>query len=448
MPPNARHGDRKNLQLRTLPRLIAAGFAAFCVYLAMYAFRKPIAVATFSDQAPLWGVDFKTALILAQALGYACSKIIGIRVVSIHRGAERKALILGLIGISWIALVGVALLPAWMAPLCMVLNGLPLGMIWGLVVSYLEGRRLTEVLTMILAASFIVSSGLVKSVGSMLLIEGVSPFWMPAATGLLFAPLLVGALLILSRIPAPDEADKADRGERVAMDAASRRRFVRLYWLPLTLLLAGYGLLVALRDYRDNFAAEMWLQLGQGRSPALFIETEIPVTIVVLFGLAVIGLIRRNRAAMIAVHALIVVGAAVLGLSTIAWRLGMIGPIAWVTLSGTGLYLAYAPFSVILFERIMAFTRYPGNAGFLIYMADAFGYCGSLALMIAFSVRNGGGPGALSFYVEGCLIASVVLVCAAAASLQCFFSLQETPRGRSFRWRLRPRGSREADPVR
>jgi hypothetical protein len=410
-----------------------AGIAAFWVYLAMYAFRKPIAVATFAGEPAICGIDFKTAVILAQALGYACSKIIGIRVVSVYRGAGRKALILGLIGMSWLALVGVAALPASLAPVCMLLNGLPLGMIWGLVISYLEGRRLTEVLTMILAASFIVSSGLVKSVGSMLLLHGVSPFWMPAATGLLFAPLLVGALHILSRIPDPDADDKAARGERVPMDAAARRRFVGFYWLPLALLLAGYGLLVALRDYRDNFAADMWQQLGHGQSPALFIETEIPVTIVVLLGLAAIGLIRRNRAALIAVHALIVVGAAILGLSTVAWRFGAIGPITWVTLSGTGLYLAYAPFSVILFERMMAFTRYPGNAGFLIYLADAVGYCGSLALMIGFSLGGDAHQSALSFYVNGCLFAAVVLACATAVSLGQFLIRGGRPHGSPFR---------------
>lgn len=414
----------------TSSKLIAAGIAAFWVYLAMYAFRKPVAVATFSEQAALWGIDFKSAVIMAQALGYACSKIIGIRVVSVQRGAGRKGLILGLIGISWLALLGMALLPARLAPYCMVANGLPLGMIWGLVVSYLEGRRLTEVLTTILSASFIVSSGLVKAVGGVLLLQGVPETWMPAATGLLFAPLLVIALQVLAAIPPPDEKDRHARGERVAMDGAARRRFVALHWVGLSLLLAGYGLLVALRDYRDNFAADMWEQLGYGRSPTLFLETEIPVTFAVLLGLAAIGWIRRNRAALVAVYALIFTGAAILGLSTLAWRLGLIGPVAWITLSGTGLYLAHAPFSAVLFERIMAFTRYPGNAGFLIYVADAFGYCGSLALMLAFSLGGDPHPRAVTFYAEGCIATCAVLALAIPASLALFLrrpARQEMP---------------------
>ena len=66
----------------------------------------------------------------------------------------------------------------------MFLNGLPLGMIWGLVFGFMEGRRTSEVLGAVLCASFIVSSGAVKSVGKLLLAHWhVSPFWMPAAVG-------------------------------------------------------------------------------------------------------------------------------------------------------------------------------------------------------------------------------------------------------------------------
>lgn len=441
MPFESPPGSGHRLAARQSARLIAAGIAAFWVYLAMYAFRKPIAVAMFADHAPVWGMDFKTALIMAQALGYACSKILGIHVVSVYRGAGRASLILGLIGISWLALLGLAILPPALAPLCMFLNGLPLGMIWGLVVSYLEGRRLTEVLTTILTASFIVSSGLVKSVGSLLMLQGVSAEWMPAATGLLFSPLLIGAMLVLARTPEPDAADRAERGERMAMDRAARRSFVSAYWLPLALLMAGYGLLVALRDYRDNFAAEMWAQLGHAESPAIFVETEIPVTIAVLLGLATIGLIRRNRAALVAVHGLILAGGALLCGSTLAWQLGLIGPIAWVTLSGTGLYLAYAPFSAVLFERVMAYTRYPGNAGFLIYMADAFGYCASLIVLFWLSARGGPGTHAPAIYAEGCLIASGVLACATAASLTRFITRRR--RGS----RSRPGSRRHGSPA-
>ncbi|KAK0358217.1 hypothetical protein LTR94_036348, partial [Friedmanniomyces endolithicus] len=63
-------------------------------------------------------------------------------------------------------------------------------------------------------------------------------------------------------------------------------------------------------------------------------------------------------------------------------RLGWIGPVAWTVWIGIGIYSAYAPFSAVLFDRMMALGKSPGNAGFLIYLADSFGYAGSVALML------------------------------------------------------------------
>ena len=77
--------------------------------------------------------------------------------------ARRGAAILGLIGASWLALLLFAVAPAPWKVFALFLNGLPLGLIWGLVFSYLEGRRVSEVLGAILCASFIIASGVVKS---------------------------------------------------------------------------------------------------------------------------------------------------------------------------------------------------------------------------------------------------------------------------------------------
>ncbi len=43
-------------------------------------------------------------------------------------------------------------------------------------------------------------------------------------------------------------------------------------------------------------------------------------------------------------------------------------------LTGAGLYLAYTPFNAMLFDRMVAAIGRAGNAGFLIYIAEASGY--------------------------------------------------------------------------
>jgi hypothetical protein len=51
------------------------------------------------------------------------------------------------------------------------LNGLPLGTVWGVVFSFLEGRRFTELPGAGMASSFIASSDIVKATGRALVVD-------------------------------------------------------------------------------------------------------------------------------------------------------------------------------------------------------------------------------------------------------------------------------------
>jgi hypothetical protein len=53
-----------------------------------------------------------------------------------------------------------------------------------------------------------------------------------------------------------------------------------------------------------------------------------------------------------------------------------------MVLNGIGLYLAYVPFSTTLFERLIATFNRPANVGFLTYLADSFGYLGTVGVMV------------------------------------------------------------------
>lgn len=115
-------------------------------------------------------------------MGYALSKVLGIGLIS-EMAPSRALAIVGLIAASWLALVLFAIMPAPWNVLALFLNGLPLGLICGPVYGYVEGRRTSEVVGAILCASFILSSGVVKSVGRWLLDLGLVELWMPAAIG-------------------------------------------------------------------------------------------------------------------------------------------------------------------------------------------------------------------------------------------------------------------------
>ena len=361
-----------------------AGIAGYCAYFSMYAFRKPFSAATF-DVVPGWHfvLDYKIALVLAQVAGYALSKLIGVKVVSEIDPARRGAAILGLIGTSWLALVAFALVPAPWNVAALFFNGLPLGMIWGLVFGYMEGRRVSEMLGAILCASFILSSGVVKSVGAWLLNSvHVTPFWMPAAVGALFAPLLLISVWVLGQLPPPSAEDEAQRVKRAPMGPAERSAFLRAYWPGMLMLVAAYVLLTAFRDFRDNFAAEIWTALGYGKEAGMFTASELPVAAISLVALGALMVVRDNLRALMWIHGLVVAGFVLLGAATWAFQAHLLSPLAWMIAAGAGLYLAYTPFNAMLFDRLIAYSGRIATAGFLIYVADASGYVGSAALLV------------------------------------------------------------------
>lgn len=398
-----------------------ASIAAFGAYFCMYAFRKPFAVATFEGLTAM-GIDYKIVLIIAQVLGYMLSKFIGIKIISELKPAQRSFYLLALIGIAEVALIFFAWVPQPYNILCMFLNGLPLGMIWGIVFSYLEGRKHTEILGVILSSSFILSSGVVKSIGLWVMASwGFSQFWMPAVTGALFIiPLLFFARL-LETLPSPSLEDKELRVERVPMGKKERHLVRKQFAFPLIILILFYTFLTAFRDLRDNYARELWDSLGYGGDISVYSTSEVAVTLLVLMILASVYAIKNNIQALLTYHGILLIGTVAIGVATMGLQLGYIDPFYWMVISGFGLYICYVPFNALFFDRFIAAFCIKGNAGFLIYLADAFGYLGSITVLI---YKNFGMSELswLHFFINGAYLLSVV---GTASIIISFFHLKK-----------------------
>jgi MFS family permease len=358
--------------------------ASFSVYFCMYAFRKPFSAGTFDGMLGIGtGIRLKTAMVISQVLGYALSKYLGARILPELPPERRPLTILGLVSASWSALFAFALGGVWAQLFALFLNGLCLGMIWGLVVGFLEGRRASEFLLAGLSCSFILASGSVKDVGRYLMRDfGVSELWMPALTGSLFFPLLVVSVFGLAQIPPPRDADERERHPRTRMLRTERRKFVRETWLPLSLALASYLFVTAYRDYRDNYGVEIFTELGYSEQPALFTTTEMPVALAVLFILALLSLVRDHQKALLLLFSVMVLGLLSLGGAALLLKSREISGATFMFLVGLGSYLTFVPFGSMLFERIVAHRRVVGTAVFGIYLADALGYTGSIAIQI------------------------------------------------------------------
>lgn len=363
------------------PRLIAAWAiaAAFTTYFCMYSFRKPFAAGSFEGE--IFGVQLKIALVLSQVIGYALSKFIGIRVVSETPSDRRAITLVGLIACAELALVVFGFVGPGGKVIAMFFNGLPLGAVWGLVFGFLEGRKTTEILGAGLSASYIVASGIVKAVGLTLMEFGVSEDWMPAATGAVFLPLFLVAVFGLAKLPPPTKSDIDARTKRDVMHGGERRSFFLRFAPGLVALTALYVFLTAYRDFRDNFAADVFAQLGI-LDAAVFAKSESIVAVCVLALLGAIFLIRDNRRALLAIHALMGFGVVMIAAATAAFGLGWIDGLTWMIAIGVGLYLAYVPYGCVLFDRLIAATGVVGTAVFMIYVTDAFGYVGSVGILL------------------------------------------------------------------
>jgi hypothetical protein len=359
---------------------IRALFAAFGTYFCMYAFRKPFTAATYSD-ATFAGIGLKTALVTAQVAGYSLSKFIGIRVVSEMRPEHRARTLISLVVFSELSLVLFALVPTPWNVVFMFLNGLPLGMVFGLVMGFLEGRRVTELLTAGLCASFIVADGATKSAGAMLLAVGVPEHWMPAAAGAVFLLPLIGFVSVLALTPAPSAGDRLERSDRVPMTSADRRILARRYGYGLAALVLMYLMVTILRSLRADFAAEIWQGLGEPAAPSQFTisETLIALAVILINGSLVV--VRDNRRAFqISLFTSFVGFLLLLAVSVLQGR--GLSPFQFMVVTGLGLYLPYVAVHATLFERLLAMTRDRGNVGFLLYVADSVGYAGYVVCIL------------------------------------------------------------------
>jgi hypothetical protein len=362
--------------------------AAFGTYFCMYAFRKPFTAASYQNVI-VWGMGYKTVLVTAQVLVYTLSKFLGIKVVAEVPPHRRVALLLGLIAAAESALLLFGLTPAPWNLVWLFCNGVPLGLVFGLVLGFLEGRRHTEALTAGLCASFIVADGVVKSSGAALLQAGVSEYWMPFLTGLLFVPPLLLFSWMLTRIPQPSRQDVAARSERAPMNGSQRWDFFRRYALGLTLLVLVFLLITILRSVRADFAPEIWAGLQGTVPPAIYAWSEMAVAAGVLALTGSSVLLHDNRRAFFSGLALAVSGVTLVGVTLTLVQSGAISPFAFMVLHGIGLYLPYIAVHTTIFERLIAMTRDRGNIGYLMYLADSFGYLGYVGVLLA---RNALGP--------------------------------------------------------
>ena len=191
------------------------------------------------------------------------------------------------------------------------------------------------------------------------------------------------------------------------MSHADRREFLRKFGFGIIAVTVTYLFLTVMRDVRDNFMSNIWIELGYANNASIFAKTETRTSLVILMMIGLMVLIRNNVKAFRVVHFAILAGFLLAGISSALFVSGLLNGATWMQLVGLGLYMAYIPFNCIFFERMIATFRIGGNVGFLIYIADAFGYLGSISVMLTKEVLKVQLNWS-QFYSQGVIFCSII----------------------------------------
>jgi hypothetical protein len=259
----------------------------------------------------------------------------------------------------------------------------------------------------ILSVSLIFASGFVKTIGRLIILNlHVTEFWMPFLTGLCFFIPLLLFVLVLEVIPPPDAKDIESRTERLPMTSRERAEFLRKFLPGIIFTVSIYILLTVIRDLRDNFEVEIWADLGYTNA-FIYSKIDTIVSVLVLITMGLLVMVKNHVKAFKLIHWAIIIGCMISGLGTFLLYLGIINPVVWMIMVALGLYLGYIPYNAIFFERMIAVFKTKSNVGFIMYIADAMGYLGSISVLL-FKEFSQTDISWGNFFKEGVLTVSIV----------------------------------------
>ena len=360
--------------------ILWAGGAALLSYSLVYALRKPFTAASF-ENAEFFDMDYKVVVTISQILGYVVSKFIGIKLISELQSEERFKFILTSVLLAEASLILFGLLSTPFNVAAMFLNGLSLGCMWGVIFSFIEGRRVTDILASLLGVSMVISSGTAKSVGLYVMNHlHVSEFWMPALIGAVALPLLLLLGWALNKLPEPNKEDIAMKSERETLNGKQRWELFKSYMPFLSMLFIANIAIVVLRDIKEDFLVNI-IDVS-AYSPWLFAQIDSVVTLIILgiFGLMV--LVKDNLKALSILFGLIIAGMIVMSVVSFGQQQLRLSPVIWLFIQSLCLYIAYLTFQTIFFDRFIACFRIRGNVGFFIVTTDFLGYTGTVLVLV------------------------------------------------------------------
>lgn len=359
--------------------IIWAGGAALLSYSLVYALRKPFTSAGFSG-IEVFGMEYKVVVTIAQIIGYVVAKFIGIKLISELKKENRLKFIVASVCLAEASLLLFALLPTPYNLIPMFFNGLSLGCMWGIIFSFLEGRKVTDILASLLGASQIISSGAAKSLGLYVMQTfHVDQFWMPALIGGCALPILLLLGYSLTRLPQPTAEDIQLKSKRKTLNGKERKEIFQSYMPLLVMLFIANSLLVVVRNIKEDFLVNI-IDVSQYNS-WLFTEIDTLVVVIILTIIGLMVFVKNNLYAIHILLTLIIIVTGCMIFISFNYQTMHLDPIVWLFLQSLCLYISYQIFQTIFFDRFIACFKINGNVGFFIAINDFVGYTGAVCVL-------------------------------------------------------------------
>ena len=369
-----------NKKVSDLIFIFWAGGTALLSYSLVYALRKPFTAAGF-DGLEAFGMDYKVLATIIQILGYLIAKFVGIKLISELKKENRMKFILLSIVVAELSLILFGVLPTPYNIFAMFFNGLSLGCMWGVIFSFIEGRRTTDILASLLGISIVISSGVAKSIGLFVMNTlHIGEFWMPAFIGAFALPLLALLGYVLTCLPQPTEQDIAQKSQRVTLDGKQRKELFRNFMPVLILLFVANLMLVVLRDIKEDFLVKI-IDMSE-QSSWLFAQVDSIVTLIILVLFGMMVFVKSNIKVLVILLSLVIVSTTVMSFVSFNYEMLQLNTVTWLFIQSLSLYIAYLCFQSIFFDRFIACFKIKGNVGFFIVTIDFIGYTGTVFVLM------------------------------------------------------------------
>jgi hypothetical protein len=327
--------------------------------------------------------NMKDALTMSQLLGYVVGKFLGAVLLAKIKKENRLKIMLTIFVLSAVPLIIFGFLPPDGQVIAIFVGSIPFILSWGFVVFYVEGRRGTTLIVMIIYLALIMASGVSKTVAAKLLENGVSEDWMPAvcSSGGMILCLLFSYLLATA--PEPTSQEIEERQNRDPCTAEEQLEFMNKYRSGLIIINIVYGITSAYRSFRDYYALEIWRELlSDDFDTSVYSLSEILVSVAIALVYCMLVFIKDEKKGLMSLFYIMFTGGLIILVIGFMQSVFENYAVAWIVTLGVGLYLSYVPPGALLYDKLVGATKINYTSVFLVYISELVGTSVSLLVIL------------------------------------------------------------------